>query len=79
MGGTRDGGVYDILSDEHRRELEKLTNQILVPINKNEAELARLLEKDIPEFNAEQFKRKELDNRDLEEILKKKLKELKGE
>lgn len=64
MGGTRDGEVYDILSEKHKLELEKKTNQILVPLNPIEAELARAMNDKIE--SAKMFQEKAETNKDLE-------------
>jgi hypothetical protein len=64
MGGTRDGEVYDILSEKHKLELKKRTNQTLVSLNSIEAELAKLI--DDKTESAKMFKDKAETNKDLE-------------
>lgn len=43
MGGTRDGEIYEILSDKHKADLERMTNQTLIPLSSDEATLAKLI------------------------------------
>lgn len=56
MGGTRDGEVYEILSDKHKAELERITNQTLVPLSSDEATLVKLI--DDSKAKADMFREK---------------------